>query len=110
MLMVFNKIDRLDDVAARKPYFETEYPDSAWISAQEGEGLDHLKLRIYEELEGQRVTLNLRVPQSEGKLLSELHRMGEILSTEYDGNDVLLELKIGGQEAERLLPKGLYQV
>ena len=80
------------------------------MSALTGQGLDELKWAIYDRLEGDRVTLNLRVPQAEGKLLSELYRVGEILHTDYEGNDVFLEIKLSGQHARRLVPDGRYRV
>jgi GTP-binding protein HflX len=109
MLMVFNKIDRLEDPGKRAS-LQAEYPESVWISAHTGEGLDDLKGAIYNRIEANRVTLRLQIPQAEGKLLSELHSVGEILSTHYEGNDVFLEVKISSQQAHRLLPNGQYGV
>ena len=108
MLMVFNKVDCLDN-AGMRAYLEDEYPDGVWISALTGEGLDVLKQAIYNRLEGDRVTLDLQIPQAEGRLISELHRVGEILSTRYEGNDVLLKVKLSNQNALRLLPNGRYR-
>ena len=107
-LMVFNKIDCLHDPGIRAR-FQADHPEAVWISAQTGAGLEDLKFAIYSRLEGDRVALNLQIPQSEGKLLSELYRVGEILSTDYEGNDVLLEIKLSRQNAHRLLPNGRYR-
>lgn len=107
--MVFNKIDLINNDATRH-HLQTEYPDAIWISAQTGEGLDALKWAIYTHLEGDRITLNLQIPQGEGKLLSELYRIGEVLHTAYENNDVLMEIKLNRHCAQRLLPNGRYQV
>ena len=109
LLMVFNKIDLLSD-PDRRARLEAEYPGGVWISAHTGEGLDSLKQAIYERLEGDRIVLNLDIPQAEGRLLSELYRVGEILSTRYEGNNVLLEVKLSRENAQRLLPDGRYRV
>ncbi len=108
-LMAFNKIDRFHDPGTQRR-LQTEFPDGIWISAQEDQGLDDLKLAIYDRLEGERILMDLRIPQSEGKLLSELYRVGEILSTAYEGNDVFLEVKLSHQNVRRLLPDGKFRI
>jgi len=108
-LMVFNKVDMLEN-AARRSAIEAEYPEGVWISASREEGLDDLRSAIYNRLEQGRVALRLKIPQAEGKLLSDLHRVGEILSIEYEGNDVHMEVKLSSQAAKQLLPQGRFQV
>ena len=108
-LMVFNKVDMLEN-AARRSAIEAEYPEGVWTSASREEGLDDLRSAIYNRLEKGRVELRLKIPQAEGKLLSDLHRVGEILSIEYEGNDVHMEVKLSSQAAKQLLPQGRFQV
>ncbi len=108
-LMAFNKIDRFHDPGMQR-HMQAEFPDGIWISAQEDQGLDDLRLAIYDRLEGERTLMDLRIPQSEGKLLSELYRVGEILSTAYEGNDVFLEVKLNHENARRLLPDGKFRI
>lgn len=107
-MLVFNKNDLLDDRTRRK-YLMATYPDAVWLSAETGEGLKDLRWAIYNYLEGDRLTLVVQIPQHEGKLLSELYRIGEILHTDYKGNDVLMEVKLSQHNAQRLLPNGRYQ-
>jgi GTP-binding protein HflX len=107
-MLVFNKNDLLDD-RARREYLMGTYPDAVWLSAETGEGLEDLRWAIYNHLEGDRLTLVVQIPQREGKLLSELYRIGEILHTDYKGNDVLMEVKLSQHNARRLLPNGRYQ-
>ena len=107
-MLVFNKNDLLDDRTRRK-YLMATYPDAVWLSAETGEGLKDLRWAIYNYLEGDRLTLVVQIPQHEGKLLSELYRIGEILHTDYKGNDVLMEVKLSQHNARRLLSNGRYQ-
>ena len=107
-MLVFNKNDLLDD-RTRREYLKATYPDAVWLSAETGEGLEDLRWAIYNYLEGDRLTLVVQIPQREGKLLSELYRIGEILHTDYKGNDVLMEVKLSQHNARRLLPNGRYQ-
>ncbi|MDA0710530.1 MAG: GTPase HflX [bacterium] len=107
--MIFNKTDRIEGTELKES-LQMEFPDSAWISAQSGDGLDDLKLAIYSHLEGVRITRHLQIPQSEGKLLSDLYRVGEVLHTAYEGNDVILEIKLNELNARKLLPNNRYQL
>lgn len=108
LLMVFNKIDCLQDKNLQRS-LATDYPEAIWISAKTGAGLKDLTFTIFSRLEGDRIVLKLQIPQSKGKLLSELYRLGEILSIEYENNEVLFEIKISRQNAHRLLPNGQHQ-
>ena len=109
MLIVFNKTDCFDD-PGKRARLQAENPQDVWISARTEEGLDDLREAIYNRIKADLVTLNLRVPQAEGKLLSKLYGVGEILSTQYEGNSVLLEIKLSHHHAQRLLPNGRHQV
>ena len=99
-LLVFNKIDRLPDPAEMSPL--RQYGEMVTVSGVTGAGIEGLKERLYEKLEKGRVVLQLRVGQEEGRLLSELHAVGEIMERSYEGNDVLLKVKLPGDEARRL--------
>ena len=105
-LLVFNKIDNVDpdELAGLK----ATYPDGVFVSGLTGDGMDRLRSSIYHHLEGARVTLDLSLPQSEGKLISDLHRIGEVLTTQYEGNNVLLTVKLSSENAKRMVPNGLY--
>ena len=107
-LLVFNKIDQVD--ADLKPGLQERYPDAVFVSGLTGDGLDRLRSSIYHHLEGARVTLDLALPQSEGRLISDLHRIGEVISTRYEGNNVLLQVKLSTENAKRMLPDGRYSV
>ena len=105
-MLVFNKSDLIE--RETRAYLTHQYPEAVWVSAHTGEGLDDLRWAIYNHLEGDRIILNVQIPQHEGKLLSELYRVGEILHTDYQDNDVLLEIKLSQQNAQRLLPNERY--
>ena len=109
MLMVLNKLDALPDPGLRSR-LSAAHPDGVWVSGLTGEGMDDLREAIYDRLEGERVTLALQVPQAEGRLLSELHVVGEILSRHFEGNDVLMEVRMSREHADRMLPDGRYRV
>jgi GTP-binding protein HflX len=107
-LLVFNKIDQVED--DEQTMLREAYPDAVFVSGLTGDGLDQLKSQIYFHLEGARVTLALALPQSEGRLISDLHRVGEVISTAYEGNNVMLTIKISSENAKRMLPNDQYRV
>ena len=45
-----------------------------------------------------------RIPQSRGDLLGLLHRDGKVLTTEYEGNDVLIQAVVPAAVAGKLEP------
>ena len=107
-LLIFNKIDRISE--EEREGLRGAYPDAVFVSGLTGDGLDRLRSRIYHHLEGAQVTLELAVPQAEGRLISDVHRIGEVISTTYKGNNVLLTVKLSSENAERLFPNGRYHV
>ena len=47
------------------------------------------------------VTLDLQIPQREGRLLSQLHEQGEVLERSYDEGDVRVRVRLGRVWADR---------
>lgn len=95
-VVVLNKCDLLmeepDRLHALKAHFNsTGNGDSAvFISVHSGEGLDDLINRLSDLLVDRVAKLWLRIPQARQDLVALLHREGKILSTDYEGNDVLI--------------------
>lgn len=95
-LMVFNKIDVLNNDFVLKRYVE-RYSHSVGISALMGEGMDDFFALLENMLKTWLLRVKLRLPQSEGALLAEIHRIGHVLELKYDKNDVLLTANIPPQ-------------
>ncbi len=49
---------------------------------------------MMQEIANLRKTVKLRIPQSHYALVSQLMREGKVISSEYEGDDVLLEVEI----------------
>jgi len=107
-LLIFNKIDQIDK--DEREGLRVTYPDAVFVSGLTGDGLDRMRSQIYHHLEGARVTLDLKLPQSEGRLISDLHRIGEVLTTQYVGNDVLMTVKLSTENAKCMVPNGQYRL
>jgi GTP-binding protein HflX len=93
MITVLNKIDQCANrlVIDR---FRVKYPKTVEISALNKQGLDHLTDAMIREVSLLRKSVRLRVPQSHYALVSELMREGKVISCEYEGNDILIEVEI----------------
>ncbi|MCF7887524.1 MAG: GTPase HflX [Candidatus Omnitrophica bacterium] len=81
-IIVFNKIDSLDQITLEK--MEGSYPEIIFISASTGEGVDRLKKEIYHYLSKNFLELIVKVPISRMDLVSFLHKNSQLLKTNYD--------------------------
>lgn len=103
VLTVYNKMDLADSEQKKEIAKRCAKNSNALaISALDAAGLDAVKNRICDFLATDAVTLKLQVPQSEGKLLSQLYAHSEILTRDYKNNDVHLRIRLHSNHAERL--------
>lgn len=106
MRYVFNKMDALplEQREALRARIENLAPGSIFVSARDEErivaesskegavveardparGLEPMRVVLREALRARRPEVELLIPMTHGKLLAEVHRMGEILSSEPD--------------------------
>jgi GTP-binding protein HflX len=93
MLTVFNKIDLVTDknrIASIKRLF----PQALFISAETGEGIAELKLRLIEVLHSDTVLRDYLFPHTRYDLVSSLHREGQILEELHEGKGIRLRAKL----------------
>ena len=91
MITVLNKVDLITDDLDRLHELKSHFDErSVFISAVTGAGLDKLTGRLCEMMVDRVTRLTLRIPQARQDLVALLHREAKILTTEYDGNDVIL--------------------
>jgi len=93
VLHVFNKIDRLghDDLIALQERMRERLPNSIFVSAASEDGLEPLRRALLAKVREQRPIAVVTLPPSDGRLLAELYRDGEVLDRreEEDGSLVL---------------------
>jgi GTP-binding protein HflX len=101
VVTVLNKIDLVtdpDDLAA----LDRKFPGALHLSAVTGLGLDEL-LKSCSAVLADRVRRKAyRIPQQRADLVSLLHREAKVLSTEYDGDDILVRAVVPPTIAGRL--------
>ncbi|GAP74251.1 MULTISPECIES: ribosome rescue GTPase HflX [Pseudoalteromonas] len=83
-LLIYNKIDQLEDVEARIDRDDEGKPMRVWLSAQQGQGMELLKQAISELLAKQMLNADLRVPPSQGRLRGALYNLNSISSEDFD--------------------------
>ncbi len=91
-LMLFNKIDALKE-KQRLDYVRNKYPGCIPVSAQRGiniSGLNSELLNFYEKNFG---INELEIPLSKSALVSRIHSLAEVISTEYDENSIVIKFR-----------------
>jgi GTP-binding protein HflX len=105
-LLVFNKIDLMDEVEPHVVRDDHGVPRAVWLSAKTGEGCELLCEIINELLQKNIVKLSLILPPSSWNLRAVLYESKAVVSEKFDedGND-LLEIQISEVELNRLSKK-----
>jgi GTP-binding protein HflX len=98
-MLVYNKLDLLDEEGRRELLVGER--DALGVSAATGEGLDELRQRIAKTFEQALRPLELLVPYSEGKRLSELHALAGDLEREDRPEGVLVRARVPAAQAHR---------
>jgi GTPase len=92
-LIVFNKIDRLENPEAVQAAM-ARHPNSVAISVKTGENLQEFVDELQNQLSAWRLRQKFRIPQSDSAALAELHRAGHVVETSYEGDDALVTAHI----------------
>lgn len=103
IITVLNKADAVPSSLALHK-LRIKYPKTVAISAINGGGFEDLMDAMITELSSLRKLVKLRIPQSHYALVSELMREGKVLNSEYEANDVLLEVEIPRQLEHKVHP------
>ena len=104
VINVFNKSDLLDrDVLdAVRERIGNLIPDAVFVSAETEGGLDALKRALLRRLRAERRVVELRVPLTDGRLLAELHRNGDVLAQRTDGDEMIVSVRLTPEALGRL--------
>ena len=109
LVHVFNKMDLLEpevDEAVRTRVGNL-IPDSLFVSAERTGALEPLRERLRAGVRAVRPIVRVRVPVANGKLLSTLHRQGEVLDQEAEGEDLLVRVRVDAALRGRLERDGV---
>ena len=94
MVVVWNKTDLLPEEtrsATLAQLAEAVSVPSLPMSVVQGQGGEALLAACVEMLTHRVTTARYRIPMAESRIIAIMHRDGKVLSTEYEGNDAIVE-------------------
>ncbi len=103
IVTVYNKSDLVSDQYELRQLV-AEVPDSVYISALKGEGMEYLLREVESVIERLLVPMRVRLPYAESYLLSQCHESGKVTREEYANDSILVEGRFVRDMAQRLRP------
>ena len=104
--LIFNKIDRVED-GNELERLGRIYPGALFTNAVEGEGLEEIRRAICALVESKEEILSITVPYSEGRLMSTVYQMGEVLSTQDGEEATEMKVRVSKANGDRLRKLGV---
>ncbi|GAA4871551.1 ribosome rescue GTPase HflX [Ferrimonas pelagia] len=103
-LLVYNKIDQLEEATPRIDRDEDGNPSRVWLSAQADQGIDLLFSALTERLGDSIVDLSLAFPPDSGRWLSRCYELNAVMSSGYDDQGhTIVHLRMPERDWQRLL-------
>lgn len=104
VINVFNKSDLLPphELEAVRDRISNLIPDAVFASSEEEDGLDALRRALLRRLRGEKRVVELRVQLSDGRLMAELHRNGDVLSQRTEGDELIVSVRLSPEALGRL--------
>jgi GTP-binding protein HflX len=105
---VFNKIDLLSppDLEALRARIDALLPGSVFVSARTEDGLEPLRATLRDAVRAYRPVTELRISVSDGRLLADVHRSGEVLDQRHEGTDMIVRARLDASALGRLQRAG----
>jgi GTPase len=109
-LLVFNKIDLLDHSAllALQERMAALSPSSIFVSTVTDGGMEPLRRALASAIRARRPLTRILMSPSDGRLLAEIHRDGEVLEQRMEGDRLLVEARVDEALAGRLRRAGAH--
>ncbi|RZN58767.1 ribosome rescue GTPase HflX [Avibacterium paragallinarum] len=105
-LLVYNKIDQVENLAPHIEYDEQNRPIAVYISAHQQQGIELLTDAIRQRLSKNMLHLHLTLPPQEGQIRHWLYEMGCIRQEQIsEQGEFLLEINLEQSEWKKLLKK-----
>lgn len=100
-LVVFNKMDLVDDESARV-ILRRHFPGAVFVSVRTGAGFDELVDRIADFVRAGTRRVDFRFPLGRADLLARLHREGTVHHTDYLDDAIHVQATIPGRSVDAL--------
>lgn len=98
-LIVFNKIDAIDDTAEAR--LRSLHPAALFISAKAGDGIDELLDALVDRLDAKTIQLELLIPYDRGDVIAELHKTGDVSDLSHEELGTSVTVRLPHDEAHR---------
>lgn len=99
-LLVFNKIDRLEDTETLE-YMLVLYPEALPVSSLHGTGIAEFRQALVHCYENRLTLLKIKLDYSQADLIPEITKHALVIHSNYNETDIVLELRV----PPHLLPK-----
>lgn len=99
-LTLMNKVDVCDE--AELASLQQRFPEALFVSARRPEDVAAVRARIIAFFESRYVTLELTVPYTLQRLVSEMHESGRVLEERYEQHGVVVRLATDPETMDRL--------
>ena len=106
-LVVFNKLDALDDPTGFAIRARAVWPDAIFTSTMRTDGLAPLKAALRGRAEALRPVVRVLLNPADGKRLGHLHRHGDVIRQELDGGMLAVQVRLEPWRAEQLRREGI---
>ena len=108
VLHVFNKVDAVEHATlmALQQRVTNLLPNSIFVSTVTDDGLEPLRRALLTAVRDQRPVSTIRLPLSDGRLLADLHRNGEVLEQHADDAAIVVTARVDEALAGRLRQGG----
>src|SRR6476469_3575719 len=104
-LLVLNKVDRLGDGGALLPVLH-RYPNAIPVSARTRSGFDRLHAAVSDALSRSFADIDVETSVANGRMLAYLAAHGEIIERSYDGDRVIVHVRLPQRHLGPLHEKG----
>jgi GTPase len=102
VLLVFNKIDLVEDPTAFAARIREIHPEAVLTTTMRTDGVNSVKAALRDRSRAGRPTLRVVVPADDGARLAAVYRAGEVLSREVTAEGVVLTVRMEGWRARQL--------
>jgi GTP-binding protein HflX len=108
VLHAFNKIDRLSAelLLPLEERITNLLPNSVFVSTIADGALEPLRRALLVKTRALRPIMEIRLGAGEGRLLAEIHRLGEVIDQKTDGDQLVLRARVDDALAGRLRRAG----
>ena len=105
-LLVFNKIDKVNDLEILESELQ-RHPKAIIISSKNGTGLDVLRNAIISSYENKLSSHQITIQYEQAKLIPQIRKYAVIVQTDYEDTFIRLDLRLppGGKEKIKILLK-----